>query len=82
MSHLEILKLGTLIQTSARKKPTVVFVKTPPAEAAPVLAVNNDLCSVDFYETRYHGSMSKSINLYTRHKLAKMGVLSAKQLVN
>lgn len=80
--ELEGLNLGTLVTLSNVRKASVVFVKRAPAEALPIIEMNQDLCSLEYYESRYNQPVSKSISLNMRHGLAKMGVLSPKQLIN
>ncbi len=77
---LETLQLGSVVTIHQRGKPTYVFVKKPPVEAMPILAVNADLCSLDYYESRYNQTVSKSITLGVRHELVVKKLISAKQV--
>ena len=78
--ELETLNLGTLVLLKPKGRPNYVFVKKTPMEARPILAANEDLCSLDYYDCRYNQSVSKSITLAVRHELVQMRVVSAKQL--
>ena len=78
---LQALNLGTfVIMKGKRGSPSSVLVKRSPAEVGTVLAMNGDLCTLDYYESRYSESVSKSVTLNVRSQLANMGLIAAKQL--
>ena len=81
-NDLHAAGLGTLvnIQTSGGGRSSMIFLKKAPDEIADILMENSDLCSLDHYVARYNLPVSKSISLGVRHRLAQMGVISAKLL--
>ena len=79
--ELQTLNLGTLVMMKGKRgKTTPVFVKRSPAEVGTVLVMNEDLCTLSYYESRYSGSVSKTVTLNVRAELANMGLIAAKQL--
>ena len=79
--ELQNLNLGTLVVIKGKcGSPSSAFVKRSPAEVYTVLAMNEDLCTLSYYESRYSESVSKTVTLNVRAQLANMGLIAAKQL--
>ena len=79
--ELEALTVGTIVMIKGKRGKTLpVFVKRSPAEVGTVLAINEDLCTLGYYELRYNQSVSKSVTLNVRAQLASLGLVAAKQL--
>ena len=78
--ELEALNLGTLVNLRLRSRASFVFIKKSPSEVMPILASNEDLCSLEFYASRYNQSVSKSVPLGVRHELVQQHLILAKQL--
>ena len=79
--ELEAFNLGKFVTMKGKRGlPTAVFVKYSPAEVGAVLAMNEDLCTLSYYESRYGESVSKSVTLNVRAQLASLGLVAAKQL--
>ena len=79
--ELQALNLGSFVPVQQSVgRGAFVFVKRSPVEVGAVLAMNEDLCSLSYYESRYSESVSKSITLNLRAQLANMGLIAAKQL--
>ena len=80
--ELQALNLGTIHVLIIGKlgKTMLVFVKRLPAEVGAVLAMNEDLCTLSYYESRYSESVSKTVTLNVRAQLANMGLIAALQL--
>ena len=80
--ELQTLNLGTLVTLKGKRgRMTFVFVKRSPAEVGTVLGMNEDLCTLSYYESRYSESVSKTVTLHVRAQLANMGLISSKQLI-
>ena len=78
--ELDGLNLGQFVVLQVVGNKSAVFVKRSPAEVGAVLAMNENLCTLSYYESRYSESVSKSISLSVRAQLTKMGLIAAKQL--
>ena len=79
--ELRNLNLGTLVTLKGnRGRMTHVFVKRSPTEVGAVLAMNEDLCTLSYFESRYSESVSKTVTLNVRAQLVHMGLIAAKQL--
>ena len=80
--ELEGLNLGTFVvlKVKGRGNKSPVFVKRSPAEVGTVLEINEDLCTLSYYESRYSESVSKTVTLNVRAQLASLGLVAAKQL--
>ena len=79
--ELHDLGLGTLISVKTAGQPSKVFVKNAPEVVQVILKANPDLCNGEYYAVRYHQPVSKSINLGVRFRVAQMGLLPKKILM-
>ena len=80
-NELQVLNLGKFVMIKVKRgRTSPVFVKRSPAEVGTVLAMNEDLCTLSYYESRYNQSVSKSVTLSVRAQLASLGLVAAKQL--
>ena len=59
---------------------STVFIKQPLDEIRDALAINIDLCPLDYYDTRYKLPVSKSVSLQLRASLVQNGLVPAKLL--
>lgn len=82
---LHNMGLGTLASIGTKVgrggTPATVYVKKPLEDIEQVLEANPDLCGVEYYATRYNLSASKAIGLGTRFRVAEMGLVSQKLLM-
>ena len=81
--ELHDLGLGTLVSVKTAKtgQPSKVFVKKAPEDVQVLLEANPDLCNGEYYAVRYNQPVSKSINLGVRFRVAEMGLLPKKILM-
>ncbi len=74
-NDLQDANLGTVMKFQTASRLSFVFIKKPPHEITEALAANLDLCSLEYYTTRYNLPVSKSVPLGIRHQLTSMGLV-------
>ena len=74
---LQELNLGSVVQVGTRSQ---VFIKKPPDEAMPILQANLQLCAPGHYVERYRKTVSKSVGLLIRQRLASKHLVPSKLL--
>ena len=75
--ELQSLNLGSVVAMGR----SCVFIKRPPDEVMIILDANPDLCSRDFYRSRYNKPLSKSVPLGIRHQLSTKKLVPAKLMM-
>ena len=81
-NHLVQANLGTLIVLDAISRTSHVFIKKPPAEVKGILELkeNQDLCSIEDYESRFHMVTSYCITPAMKQHLVTGGLVSEELL--
>ena len=79
-TELHEANLGQMMSVKCGGRPYMVFIKRPPEEIQDALLMNQDLCQVDYYATRYRLPVSKSVSFALRASLVQSGVVPAKLL--
>ena len=72
---LQAVGLGTVMSMSTAGRPTRLFIKKHPREAASALEANLDLCEPAYYAVRFNMRTSKYITQLQREKLVDMGMV-------
>ena len=79
--ELQMADMGALVHIQHERKPQAVFIKKKPDEIREMLEMNEDLCDVDTYSSRFYHQPNKCISWSLRNELVAMGYVDKKSFM-